>query len=159
MKKIIISPYSRVLRNGKENPKNYPYWNEVISGLKLHEIYICQIGTALEKRLDNVDEFLTNRPLKELRQMLNEYDTWISVDNFFQHFCWLHNKPGIVIFGLSDPLIFGHSENTNLLKDRSYLRKRIAQFQTWEEIEYGKECFVEPVVIIDKILGEFECQI
>jgi len=30
---ILISPYSKKLTNGKVNPKNYPYWKEVIAGI------------------------------------------------------------------------------------------------------------------------------
>ena len=153
MKKVIISPYSRKLRNKEgSNPKDYPFWGDVILGLKEKGIYVCQIGVNGEKKLDNVDEFIINKPLKELKQMLMDYDTWVSVDNFCQHLAWLYGKPGVVIFGKSDPSIFGHPENENLLKDRIYLRKGIAQFQMWEQTEYNKECFIEPGVVIDAIL-------
>ena len=153
MKKIIISPYSRRLR-GKEgiNPKNYPYWKEVIKGLKDKGIYILQIGVLGEEKIEGVDGFLTNQPLTKLEELIKEYNTWISIDNFFQHFGDLIGKSGIVIFGQSDPLIFGHSTNDNILKDRKYLRQD--QFNLWEAVEFNKECFVEPQIVIDKVLNK-----
>ena len=47
---IIISPYSKKLENGKMNPKNYPYWKELIS-LLLKSETIIQVGTIDEKHL------------------------------------------------------------------------------------------------------------
>jgi len=149
MYKIIISPYSKPLRNGQNNPKNYPYWDDLVKGLKEKEMYVIQIGVQGEKKIDGVDDFKCNLPLKELGKLLKECHTFICVDNFFQHLAYVHEKPGIVIFGQSDPEIFGHKGNTNLLKDRKYLRA--LQFDIWERCEYSKECFVEPNVIIDSI--------
>ena len=151
--KIIISPYSRQLRGSdKPNPKNYPYWEELVQMLKDKNIWIIQIGTVGEKLIPGVNKYLFNKSLKELKELASGCDTWVGVDNFFQHFCSLIKKPGIVLFGQSDPLIFGHSENKNLLKDRKYLRPD--QFNTWECATYVKEAFVEPRKVLDEILGE-----
>jgi ADP-heptose:LPS heptosyltransferase len=134
---IIIAPYAQKLRNGKNNPKNYPWWPELIS---LINGPIVQIGIEGETQL--VEDFRKNLPLDELKSLVLECRTWISVDSFFQHFAWDLNKPGIVLWGQSDPLIFGHPENTNLLKDRNYLREK--QFWWWEQCDYNAEAFVKP---------------
>jgi ADP-heptose:LPS heptosyltransferase len=134
---IIISPYAKKLINGKQNPKNYPYWEELI---KLIDEPIVQVGVLRETQL--VEDFRTNLPLSELRKLLKECRTWIGVDSFFQHLAWDEGKPGIVLWGVSDPLIFGHPENINLLKDRSHLAKN--QFLWWESTEHKNERFVEP---------------
>jgi ADP-heptose:LPS heptosyltransferase len=134
---IIIAPYAQKLRTGKENPKNYPYWKELIA---LIDEPIVQVGVAGERQL--VDDFRQNRPIAELRQLLKECRTWISVDSFFQHLGWDEGKSGIVLWGPSDPLIFGHPENINLLKDRSHLVAN--QFLWWESTEHKSERFVEP---------------
>jgi len=138
---ILIAPYSKLLRNGKNNPKNYPYWKELISLIKEE---IIQIGTDHEEQL--VPEFRRNLPLGDLRYLIGECRTWISVDSFFQHLAWDCGKKGIVLFGPSDPLIFGHPENINLLEDRSYLREK--QFWWWEQCEYRKEAFVKPAEVL-----------
>ena len=142
---IIISPFAKKLRENKPHPKNYPYWKELIQGLS--EFEIIQIGIEGETQL--VSDFRKNLSSIELSKLVNECDTWISVDSFFQHFCWDLNKQGIVLFGQSDPLIFGHSENINLLQDRKYLREK--QFWLWEQAEFKKESFVKPDIVINEI--------
>ena len=76
-------------------------------------------------------------------------DIFISIDNFAPHLAWLLNKPGIVIFSQSDPLIFGHELHINLLKDIKYLRKN--QFDIWETAIYNKEAFMEPQKVIEAL--------
>jgi len=141
---IIISPYAKALRNGKQNPKNYPYWEELI---KLIDEPIVQVGVLGEKQL--VDDFRQNLPLADLRQLVQDCRTWIGIDSFFQHLCWDEGKKGIVLWGPSDPLIFGHPENINLLKDRSHLTPN--QFLWWEFTEHKKERFVEPHVVMEHL--------
>lgn len=138
---IIISPYAKKLRNGQQNPKNYPYWEELIR--QINEP-IVQVGVTGEKQL--VDDFRPNLSINELRQLIRECRTWIGVDSFFQHLCWDEGKKGIVLWGVSDPLIFGHPENINLLKDRSYLAPN--QFLWWEQTEHKNERFVEPKEVL-----------
>lgn len=138
---IIIAPYAKKLRNGKINPKNYPYWKELISQIDEH---IIQVGVDDEEQL--VDDFRKNLSLIELKELVLESRRWISVDSFFQHFCWDIGVSGIVLFGRSDPIIFGHPENTNLLKDRSYLLDN--QFVTWEMVSYRTDCFVKSEEIL-----------
>ena len=149
MSKIIISPYSRRLRNGKPNPKNYPFWGDLIKLLREKNMYVIQVGVRGEKELKGVDETQFNKPLKELVVLLSKCDYWISVDNFFQHLAYVNGKPGFVLFGQSDPNIFGHKENTNILKDRKYLRP--LQFDIWERTEPNNECFVKPEIVVDRI--------
>lgn len=143
---IIISPYARKMRNNKPHPKNYPYWKQL---LKKIDEEVIQIGIEGEEQL--VDDFRKNLPLPQLAELTMSCKTWISVDSFYQHFCWDLNKPGIVLFGQSDPNIFGHSENINLLKDRKYLRDK--QFWLWEQTEYIQDAFVKPKVVLDALKG------
>lgn len=131
------------MRNGEAHPKNYPiqYWKELIPQI---EEDIVQIGVDGETQL--VPDFRKNLPFSELKKLVEECRTWISVDSFFQHFCWDLGKRGIVLFGQSDPNIFGHPENINLLKDRKYLRQH--QFWMWEQCTFNPDSFVKPEVIL-----------
>jgi ADP-heptose:LPS heptosyltransferase len=150
-KTIVIFPYSRKLRNGKINPKNWPqeYWVDLVKKLKEQDYYITQVGTSNELKIDGIDEFKINLSLDELKQLILSSSIWISVDSFAQHLAHLVPKPGIVLFGQSDPLIFGHKENINLIKDRTYLREK--QFDIWECAECNNEAFVEPSVVLDAV--------
>lgn len=141
---IIISPFARGMRVDKPHPKNYPYWKDLMDHISEE---IIQVGVAGEEQL--VKDFRTNLKLTELAELVNECKTWISVDSFFQHFCWDLKKPGIVLFGQSDPNIFGHPENVNLLKDRKYLREK--QFWLWEQCEFNASAFVKPSEVLKEL--------
>ena len=138
-KKIVISPWSKKLRNDGFNSKNYPYWNKLVKKLKNAGAYVIQIGVEGEPSID-ADEFLKDRTITQLKEIILSSDIWISVDNFLPHFCNLLGKRGIVIFGKSNPDIFGYPQNLNILKDRKYLRQN--QFDIWESESY------EPIVFL-----------
>ena len=99
---------------------------------------IVQIGVEGEVQL--VDDFRKGLPISQLKELLRECRTWISCDSFFQHLGWIEGKKGIVLWSVSDPLIYGHPENTNLLKDRKYLAGN--QFLWWEAYDHNEETFV-----------------
>ena len=138
---IIISPYAKKLHNGKVNPKNYPYWKELI---KLIDKPIIQVGVDGEEQL--VPDFRKNLSLDELGNLVDDCKTWVSCDSFFQHFCWDRKKYGIVLWSVSDPNIFGHPENTNLLLDRKHLAPN--QFLWWDFTEYDATKFVLPEEVV-----------
>jgi ADP-heptose:LPS heptosyltransferase len=141
---IIIAPYAKALRNGKLNPKTYPFWKELI---EMIDEPIIQVGVVGEEQL--VPDFRTNLPIVELRKLIQDCRTWISCDSFFQHLGWDEGKPGIVLWSVSDPLIFGHKENINLLKDRKNLVAN--QFLWWENVEHQNEKFVPPHEVIEHL--------
>lgn len=138
---IIIAPFTQKLRTGKLNPKQYPFWKELI---QLIDEPIVQVGIEGEEQL--VPDFQKNLSIKDLRKLINECQTWISCDSFFQHLAWDEKKPGIVLWSVSDPKIFGHPENINLLKDRKYLATN--QFLWWESIEHSNDRFILPNEVI-----------
>lgn len=148
---IIIAPWARGMRNGERHPKNYPWWNELVSQI---DEEVIQVGSAGEEQIAPI--FHQNLKLADLAELVKICKTWISVDSFFQHFCWDLGKKGIVLFGQSDPNIFGHPENVNLLKDRSYLREK--QFWLWEQCEFKAESFVEPNLVLEE-LKKFDVKI
>jgi ADP-heptose:LPS heptosyltransferase len=148
MKKIVISPFSKQMRNGLAHPKNYPYWKELISILKEKGYSIIQIGTSSEEILTEDVRF--NLSFKELRDLLYSADLFISVDNFLPHFANHYGcNKGIVIFSQSDPNIFGYKQNINILKDRKYLREN--QFWFWEQCDFIKDAFVSPEIVANKV--------
>jgi ADP-heptose:LPS heptosyltransferase len=141
---IILSPYAKTMRNGQQHPKNYPFWEEVISQINEH---IIQVG--IEGEVPLVDDFKKNLSLDDLATLIKEAKTWMSVDSFFQHYCWSLGKPGVVLWGQSDPVIFGHPENVNLLKDRTYLREK--QFWLWEQCSFREDAFVTPDEVLEAL--------
>lgn len=143
--KILISPYSHKLINGNLNAKNYPYWKELIPLLNGHEI--IQIGVYGEEKI--CEDFRIGLSMKQISELLSEVDLFISVDNFLPHMAHHYGKRGIVVFSQSDPDIFGYEENTNILKDRRFLRPN--QFDSWELCQYNQDAFVSPQEILQSI--------
>lgn len=142
---ILISPYSRKLRNGKENPKNYPYWGELVKELATTD-EIIQIGVEPELKL--VPDCRFGLSLDEIAELVSECSVWISVDNFLQHL--VNNrkidKRGVVIWGISDPRLFGYKSNKNIFKNKKYFRPN--QFGTWEQAEFKENVFVNPEEVL-----------
>lgn len=143
---IIIAPYAQRLQSGKLNPKNYPYWETLVQEIRKTD-HVVQVGRTGEEQL--VEDFRTDLPIPELRQLLIECKAWVGVDSFFQHLAWDEGKPGIVLWSVSDPLIFGHAENVNLLKDRSYLARN--QFLFWDNTPHNPDAFVKPEVVLNAL--------
>jgi hypothetical protein len=148
MKQVIFSPYSRPLRNGKLNPKNYPWWSELVGLLVADGWEVIQVGREGEPRIPGVTTYCFGLPLREVTNVIAKATTFCSVDNFLPHMvaCELKNKRGVVLWGKSDPVVFGYPSNNNLLKDRRYLRTQ--QFGLWEDEAFDPQVFVEPEVVL-----------
>ncbi len=153
MNRIILAPYSTRLSTGKMNPKNPPegFWQIVVSKLVALGHEVIQIGMIGEERIEGVSQHFTNWPLKAIREVLKGADCFLTVDSFLHHFVWAEkiNKRGVVVWSQSDPLIWGHSENVNLLKGRQYLR--LLQYQSWPEAVYNADAFVSPDEVVDAV--------
>ena len=116
--RLICSPYSR-----KENSaKNYPHWQELIKLLVDDGHYVIQVGVGDEPKLDGCLHVF-DKKLPELEEMTREVGYFIAVDNFFHHMAYSCGVNGVVLWGPSDPLIFGYESQLNILKSREYLRK------------------------------------
>jgi ADP-heptose:LPS heptosyltransferase len=149
--KILIFPWAKILRNDQKHPKNYPKWPELVALLQKAGHHVTQVGVTGEPQL--VADFRKDLPIKELEKLLLDYDTWFSVDSFGQHLAWSLGRRGIAIFGQSDPNIFGHHENINVLKDRKYLREQ--QFWLWEQAEYREDCWASPEKVHEIFVENF----
>jgi ADP-heptose:LPS heptosyltransferase len=142
---ILLSAWSKPLLSQQPNPKNYPWWPQVLEGIQLPVIQVAVTG---DQQL--VSNCLWNLSLTELDQLLEKCHTWLGVDSFFQHWAWHRQKKGIVIWGPSNPNIFGHDLNINLTLGPQAWREN--QFHTWEQVPYNKNVFVNP----DQVLAALE---
>ena len=98
-----------------------------------------------------VPDFRKNLSFDGVGELIASCDTAVCVDSYLQHHCWFLNKKAIVLWGISDPLIFGHSIHTNLLKDRSFLRPN--QFDLYYSNEHRPEAFSSPDRVMEVIGG------
>ncbi len=146
---IIIHPYSSCLPNGKENAKNYPYWEELVTLLQSDGHDILQIGVSGERQL--VKDFRPNLNPEQHKEMLAYADTFICVDSWYPHFvrCFRPELKGIVLWGVSNPQIFGYPQNFNLYVDKKYFRP--LQFDMWHNVEYNAKAFVSAGFVMEKL--------
>lgn len=150
MSKILIAPYAARLWSGKPSPKDYPYFPKLVELLNKDGYEVIQIGAKGEDRISGVSQFITNWPLRKICDLVNESATWVSVDSFLPHLCYCYRlKNGIVLFGQSDPRIWAHSQNINLLRGRDYLRQY--QYQSWEAASERHDAFVYAENVIQSV--------
>lgn len=150
--KILLSITSQLMPTGYVSAKEYPYTKELVDLLLAegHEIY--QIGSSERERL--VNNYLCNLPMSEILELLKSCDTFIGIDSFLQHMndCYLQKK-GIVLWGKSDPYIFGYDYNENLYAGTCYFRK--LQYNTWYNEKAIPQSFVKPEKIIEVLKEKF----
>lgn len=145
---ILIFPWSRKTTDGKPSPKDFPHWEAVVAGLAKAGHEVIQVSCSGEPPIAGASR-MDDLPLGKIAELMKACETWISVDNFAHHMAWTLNEPGIVIFGMSDPAIFGHKENINLLKDFRYLRAR--QFGLWSQEPQNPAAFVGPQAVLEAV--------
>lgn len=150
---ILVFPWSsRLTVNPAEpNPKDYPHWEEVVGRLIKRGFDVRQVSRSGEPAVPGVSGRHDDLTLEELKALVRACDTFVSVDSFGQHLAWSVGKRGVVIFGQSDPGIFGHPENVNLLKSRRYLREK--QYWLWGQTPYIREAFVAPEEVEKAVLS------
>jgi hypothetical protein len=132
---IIVSPWSR----HKDNAKNYPYWNKLMFGLATKGWGLTQLGICDERKLDGCD-YKWNLSLSDVEELVRAVGYFISCDNFLHHLAYSIGVQGVVLFGPSDPLIFGYPTQLNVLKNRDWLRKDQFGFYkdyVWEHSREG----------------------
>lgn len=142
---ILIHAYAQALRTGMPNAKSYPWWPELIA--RLGHQRLVQVGVAGDAPL--VPDFRANLPLRAVRELVELCDYWIAVDSFLPHLAHHVPKPGVVLWGPSDPEIFGYVENLNILRDRRCLRAK--QFKIWEEHAADPDAFVPAIEAAEQI--------
>ena len=126
--KILIIP------GNVQNAKSYPHWDKFLVLAQKHDIRKIE-GMLPEQGIIN---------------LIHWCDIWISIDSFVPHLVAYHKlKNGIVIWGKSDPLIFGYKENANLLKDRKYLRPD--QFRWWRDEVHDPNVFISPERLLQEV--------
>ena len=123
-----------IVPGNNKNAKSYPHWDRLLELLGDHEI----------KKIEGILKE------QEIIDWVNWCEVWISIDSFLQHLVSHYKlKRGIVIWGKSDPEIFGYKTNINLLKDRKCLRAE--QFKWWKDEPIDPDVFVPPEMIVEAL--------
>ena len=146
---VIISPYSF----NPDHPKSYPFWPELIGMLRSRfpTYKYVQIGRRGELPLMNMDDYWWDLPLAGIQERIMGCRMWLSGDNFLQHMA--NTLPirvkGIVLWGVSDPDLFGYEYNLNILRSPRYLRPD--QFGIWTGFVKNNDSFDRPEATLEKM--------
>lgn len=148
---VLLSLFSRKTHlTGKNSPKNYPFYLELVELLKKNNYHTVQLSLKEEPDI-NADIRYNNLSFPELKDLLFSSFYSICVDNFWQHFANFYDKRCIVLWSQSMPVLFGYKNNINLYNDKKLFRPRKRQFHFWEEVEYDVRNFVKPERVLEEV--------
>jgi hypothetical protein len=131
--------------------KTYPFWNILIDNLKEAGYKVVQFKFKNEPSYNNVDEVITPS-FPTIVELLKDPDSYlISNDSFIPHLLnvYLPTKKNFVLFGCTNPDIYGYSQNINILKSKSFLVEN--QFTVLKDLQPNKNMWIEPIFILEII--------
>lgn len=101
---ILISTYGGHRRDS--------WWLNLIGGLEREGHDIIHVISTSE--LPIAQKSITWDKYSAVEAAINNSDTYISVDNYFPHYCYLHDKTGIVIFDKNEKE-YQYEQNCNMV--------------------------------------------
>jgi ADP-heptose:LPS heptosyltransferase len=89
-------------------------WTKLVSYL-IKQYDVVQVGGKNEEEIPGVTTYLMGQTsLRQTAALLKQCKTYVSIDSFVGHCGPAVGKPGVVIFGRSNPYIAGHAMNKNI---------------------------------------------
>jgi ADP-heptose:LPS heptosyltransferase len=94
--------------------KNWPMdrWAELVR--RLPECTFIQLGETKDPEVPSAVDVRGMTTVREAVAVVKHTRGFVGIDSFFNHASIAVGKPGVVLFGPSTPVIWGHPENTNL---------------------------------------------
>lgn len=134
-------------------------WDLLVKILSDKGFSVYQVGGSGEERINGTISFL-GLDIRKVMAILKYCKTFISVDTFLGHAGHAVNKKGVVLFGPSDPNIFGHDSNINIRHPEACncnfkcLQGKEPKFQ-WLAHQYGcefRDCMKS--ISVDEVMQE-----
>lgn len=153
-KRVVVAPYSRLLKNGAPNPKNWPIWSDLLRAMRKQKTmyYFIQIGSPHEMSI-GADEFCTDLSWPGLVELLQTADLFLSVDSFLPHAVNALREdigkdiPGVVIWTITPPELFGYPQFSNVqVKDPTVAEFPLAPME--QIAEHTKEVRAPSVELV-----------
>ena len=117
---ILIQPFSsRFIGNpGQPLTENKDWfaesWQEVVKELQF-SYDIVQVGGKNEETIKGVSFNVSGTTnFRQTMALVKNSLTFVTLDSFINHVGPAVGKPGVVLFGRSNPLTFGHDMNSNI---------------------------------------------
>lgn len=158
MKTVMFAPYARNhnAAGGQMVPynlKSYPYWGPVVRAIRDAGLSVTQLGVDGDTMLD-VDEFLLNRPMGDLRDRIARATLALSVDTWLHHAAHALGVPAVVVWTVTDPLVYGYRSHTNLIGSGESLTANQFGFMDamWAGMKSTPPAYVTPAQIVKAVL-------
>lgn len=135
---ICINPSSA----GKIKEWSFDKWEKIV---KLYpKIQFVQLGSKNEKKIKGVLDFI-GTPIRKQLSILASSDLYVGLDSFWNHAARALNIKSVILFGPTNPEVWGYAENINI-----YKKTRCSPCVDWGIIEcpYAKKC-MNDIQILD----------
>lgn len=91
-------------------------WIELVRTINKMGLKVYQVGGAKDDKVEGCSKYFLGTDYRLSLALVERCQTWISIDTFLQHGGTAVGKPGVVLFGSTNPKIFGHDLNVNIYK-------------------------------------------
>ena len=96
------------------------YWQEVVAILVSKGFTVVQVGLPMEQPIDGAVNLLGKWDLRTIINFLSLADAFINIDSLLNHIGYGWRVKGVVLFGRTDPNIFGHEDfHLNLINTKA----------------------------------------
>lgn len=123
MKTLLVFPFSRILRNGQPNPKNYTPFGSILQDLHVAGVHTIQCGVSTDPHI-GAKEYLIDASINQIWGKALACDAFLSVDSFFPHLAHALQSeyvskngrtfPGVVVWNVTQHSMFGYREFINV---------------------------------------------
>jgi ADP-heptose:LPS heptosyltransferase len=108
---IILHITSLTSKNQEWALKN---WEELL--IKLPEYTFIQIGLSTEVLVNGAIDFRGKTSIREAFALIKNSKSFVGVVSSFSHATNAFDTPGVILFGPSTPIVWGHQNNINIYK-------------------------------------------
>ncbi len=138
---IIAHIHSRASQNHMWDIRN---WNALVN--ELSQYTFIQIGFHDESKIEGAIDWRGQTTLREAFALIKLSKSFVGVDSSFSHVTNAFDIPGVVLFGSSSPVFWGHSNNINIYKKQ---RCSPCYYYLWNDpCPYSKEC-MQAISVLD----------
>lgn len=128
-------------------------WEQLVT--ELPECTFIQLGTAKEPSIKGAIDWRGKTTLREANCLLKYAASFVGVDSSLSHATNAFGLPGVVLFGDSSPVYWGHDNNINIYKGIEcspcfyYLRQHACP--------YGHECM--NLITVEEVRNALRLQV
>jgi len=91
----------------------YEHWVNLVN-LLYNDFDVVQVGLPNERLINGAFDLRGKISFRQILALVMYCQTWVDIDSFLQHAGAAVKKPGVVLWGRTDPRIFGHALNANM---------------------------------------------